>query len=150
MNVRVMKKISRPFAMLAVVTTGAVLSGCMSALNPPADAASPLAPRVEALVDAHRHYPQWRDFPKATPAPESTQIAASVQTLNAAGGSLAAETSRIEWTLGDPAQFQREVAARVDAAEASAASIQTTEQIEAEAARLRERAKAPPPVDRPR
>ena len=148
MNVRAPKKMFRPVVVLAGVTLCAVgLAGCGS-FDPAMDAASPLAPRVQALVEANRTYPRWENFPATTPAPEPAQLAAQVNTLRATGGALAGEVSRIEWTLGDPEAFQRDVTARLDAAQMSPASAQTNSDIEAYAARLRERAKAPPPVDR--
>ncbi|CAN5316274.1 hypothetical protein BH09PSE1_BH09PSE1_01040 [soil metagenome] len=150
MNVRALKKMSRPIMIAAAVGVGPGLTACVGAFNPDVDAASPVAPRVVALVEANRTYPRWEDFPKATPPPEATEFAASVNTLRATGGALAGEVERLEWTLGDPAAFQRDVAARIDATEVSPASIQTTADIEARAAALRARAAAPPPVDRPR
>lgn len=129
--------------------TAGALSGCIGAFNPETDATSPVAPRVQALVDANRHYPRWEDFP---PAPEGlpapTELAAKVGTLTTAGGALAEDASRIEWTLGDPAAFEAEVAARVNATGVAPATSQTVDDIDAFAARLRERGKAPPAVPR--
>lgn len=150
MNVRALKKMSRPILIATAVVGGGLLSSCAGAFDPAVDASSPVAPRVLALVEANRTYPRWEDFPKAEAPPEPVQVAARVNTLRATGGALAGEVQRLEWTLGDPAVFQRDVAARIDATHASPESIQTTADIEARAAALRERAKAPPPIDRPR
>ncbi len=150
MNVRALKKMSRPMLIAAMVVSGLGLTGCAAAFDPAVDASSPLAPRVVAMVEANRTWPRWEDFPKAEAAPEPAQVATGVNTLRATGGALAGEVSRLEWTLGDPAAFEREVAARIDATQASPASIQTTEDIEARAAALRARATPPPPIDRPR
>lgn len=150
MNVRVLKKMSRPILIATAVASSGLLASCAGAFDPAVDTSSPVAPRVLALVEANRTYPRWEDFPKAEAPPEPVQVAARVNTLRATGGALAGEIERLEWTLGDPAAFERDVAARVDATEASAASVETSEAIDARAAALRERAKAPPPIDRPR
>lgn len=150
MNVCALKKMIRPAAAASLVLGAGALSACAAAFDPAMDPSSPLAPRVQALVEANRSYPRWEDFPRAEAPPEPVQVAARVNTLRATGGALAGEVSRIEWTLGDAGEFEQQVAARVDAAQASPESIETTEQIEARAAALRERAKAPPPIDRPR
>lgn len=150
MNVCARKKILRPVLLAAMLAGGVCLSGCVGAFDPQVDAASPVAPRVVALVEANRSYPRWEDFPKATPAPEPVQVAARVNTLRATGGALAGEVERLEWTLGDAEAFQRDVAARIAATPVSPEAVQTTEDIEARAAALRARATAPPPIDRPR
>ena len=150
MNARVSKKMDRPVLVLAALAGGFGLTGCVGAFDPEVDAASPVAPRVVALVEANRTYPRWEDFPKATPVPEPVQVAARVNTLRATGGALAGEVERLEWTLGDAEAFQREVAARIAATPVSPEAVQTTEDIEARAAALRARATPPPPIDRPR
>lgn len=150
MNVFALKKMVRPCLVAGAALGAGALSACAGAFDPEVDPTSPLAPRVQALVAANRSYPRWEDFPRAEAPPEPVQVATRVNTLRATGGALAGEVSRIEWTLGNAADFEREVASRVDAAQASPESIETTEQIEARAAALRERAKAPPPIDRPR
>lgn len=149
MNARVSKKMDRPVLVLAALAGGLTLTGCVGAFDPEVDAASPIAPRVVALVEANRTYPRWEDFPKATPVPEPVQVAARVNTLRATGGALAGEVERLEWTLGDAEAFQREVAARIAATPVSPEAVQTTEDIEARAAALRARAAPPPPIDRP-
>ncbi len=150
MNVFAPKKMSRLILIAAAVVSTGLLSSCAGAFDPAVDASSPVAPRVLALVEANRTFPRWQDFPKAEAPPEPVQVAARVNTLRATGGALAGEVERLQWTLGDPAAFEREVAARINASQPSPESIQTTADIEARAAALRERAKAPPPIDRPR
>lgn len=136
--------------MATVVVAGGLASGCAGAFDPAVDASSPVAPRVVALVEANRTFPRWENFPKAEAPPEPVHVAARVNTLRATGGALAGEVERLEWTLGDPAAYEREVAARINATQASPEAIQTTADIEARAAALRDRAKAPPPIDHPR
>jgi len=150
MNVFAVKNMARPLLVLSMMLFGSGLAGCVGVFDPEVDATSSVAPRVLALVEANRAFPRWEDFPKETPALEPGQVATRVNTLRATGGALAGEVGRLEWTLGDPAALEREVAARMDATEVSPASIQTTADIEARAAALRARAAAPPPIDRPR
>lgn len=147
MNAPTLKKMIRPiFVAMLVVVPG--LSGCIGAFDPQVDTASPVAPRVAALVEANRTFPRWEDFPKTEAAPQPAQLATRVNTLRATGGALAGEVERLEWTLADPETFQRDVAARIDAVQASPASIETLADIEARAAALRARATPPPPIDR--
>jgi hypothetical protein len=146
MNARQAKKIGGPSAVLAAV---AALGGCAGTLDPSTDAASPIAPRVQALVDANRTYPRWADFPRSgEPLPEPVEVAARVGTLHASGDTLAAEAARIDWTLGDPAAFAAEVNSRIDAQVIAPVTVQTQAEIEAYAESIRRRGAAPPPVDR--
>ena len=125
------------------------LGGCAGAFDPETDAASPIAPRVQALVDANRTYPRWEDFPRSSePLPEPTVVAARVGALQGAGTDLAAEAARIDWQLGDPVAFASEVNSRVDAQAISPVTAETQAEVEAFAARTRQRGTAPPPVDR--
>ena len=137
-------------AVLAGAAAVAALTGCAGAFDPETDASSPVAPRVQALVDANREYPRWADFPRSLePEPEPAQIAARVGALNQASGALANEVSRIEWTLtDDPAAFAAAVQARVDAVEVAPVTAETAAEIEEFARRTRERGRAPPPVPR--
>jgi len=140
----------RKIAALCVVLTGAgLLSACAGAFSPHTDTASPVAPQVQALVEANRRYPAWEDFPKATPAPEPAQIAAQVNTLRVSAGALAGEASRIDWqTDGDAAAFIEAVRARIAATPIAPASAETQAEIDARLRAARERGRAPPPVDR--
>ena len=145
MNAPIRKKMAAP--LMAVLA--APLAGCVGAFDAGTDAASPMAPRVEALVEANRRYPRWEDFPRAEAPPEPVQIAAQVNTLKATGGALAGEIARIEWTLtDDPAAFAAAVRARVDAVEVAPVTAQTQAELDAFLAAARERGRAPPPVDR--
>jgi hypothetical protein len=137
-------------AVLAAAVASAGLTACVGAFNPQTDPASPVAPRVQALVDANREYPRWADFPKSLePEPEPAVIAVRVAALGVSGGALAEEAARIEWTLNeDPAAFAEGVRARVDAVQVAPATQATAAGIEEFARRLRERGRAPPPIDR--
>jgi len=146
MNVRLAKKIVLSGSALGLA---AAMTGCVGSFDPATDAASPVAPRVQALVDANRAYPRWEDFPKAPQGlPQPVEVAARVNTLSATGGALAGEAARIEWTLGDAATFEREVNSRIDASQMSPVTARTAADVEAFAAAIRDRAKAPPPIDR--
>lgn len=148
MNAPSAKK-TRLFAAALLATVPACLGACAGRFSPESDAASPLAPRVQALVDANRRYPRWEDFPAApTGLPDPAQIAANVQGLEAQGGALGGEVARIDWTLGDAEALAAETRARVGAVPVSPDSARTAAEIEALARDLRERAKAPPPIDR--
>lgn len=124
-------------------------TGCVGAFNPETDPASPVAPRVQALVDANRAYPRWADFPKSsTDMPLPVEVAARVNTLRASGGALAGEASRIEWTLDGSVAFAAGVNARIDAQAIAPVTAETQAEVEAFAADLRRRGAAPPPIDR--
>jgi len=126
------------------------LTACAGSLDHAADAASPVAPRVQALVDANRAYPDWANFPRSHEAPPpSMAISAQVNTLRVTGGALAAEAARIDWqTTSDPEAFAAEVRARVDAVTVAPVTQETLAEIEEFVRRTRERGRAPPPVDR--
>lgn len=145
-----MNALIRKNAALCVVLSGtALLSACANAFSPRTDMTSPVAPQVQALVDANREYPRWEDFPKAVPAPEPAQIAVHVNTLRVSAGALAGETSRIDWqTTGDASAFTQDVRARIAATPVAPASAQTQSEMEARLRAARERGRAPPPVDR--
>lgn len=146
MNARQAKKMGGG---LAIATAMAALSGCAGAFNPPTDAASPVAPRVQALVDANRTYPRWADFPRSTdPLPTPVEVAAQVGNLRGASDTLAGEAARIEWTLTDPVAFSAEVNSRIDAQQVSPVTAETQAEVEEFARRTRQRGTAPPPVDR--
>ena len=150
MNARDMKKMMRPMLTgSALAVLAGSLGACVGSFNPETDASSPVAPRVQALVDANRVYPQWENFPRSSdPVPQPAQIAQQVNTLRATGGALAGEVSALQWQNGDSAAFEREVAARVAATPVAPATAQTAAEIEAYAQTLRNRAKAPPPIRR--
>ncbi len=135
--------------MSAALASGG-LAACVGSFDPAMDARSPIAPRVQALVDANREYPGWADFPKSVePLPEPVVIAARVNTLRVTGAALAGEVSRIDWqTTGDPAEFAAGVQARIDAVPVAPVTEETRAEIEEFVRRTRERGRAPPPVDR--
>ena len=125
------------------------LSACVGKFDPVTDASSPLAPRVQALVDANRTYPRWEDFPRSSdPVPPPAQVAQQVNTLRATGGALTNEVSTLQWQNGDPAALERDVAARVSATPVSPDAARTAAELDAYAQSLRDRAKAPPPIGR--
>lgn len=146
MNARLMKKIVGSVVGLSGL---AGLGACAVAFDPPTDPTSPVAPRVQALVDAHRVYPKWADFPRSTdPLPEPVEVAARVGTLRLGGELLAAEAARIEWTMTDPTTFSAEVNSRIDQQQISPVTAETQAEVEEFARRTRQRGTAPPPVDR--
>lgn len=101
------------------------------------------------MVDANRRYPRWEDFPAApTALPATDQVASQVQALAAQGGALGGEVSRIDWTLGSAEALAAETRAQVDAVPVSPDAARTQAEIDAFAQGLRDRAKAPQPVDR--
>ena len=134
---------------LAIPAAALALGGCAGAFNPETDAASPIAPRVQALVDANRTYPRWENFPRSSePLPEPVEVASRVGRLGGAGTDLAAEAARIEWQTGDPVALAAEINGRIDAQAVAPVTAETQAEVEAFAARTRQRGTAPPPVDR--
>lgn len=137
-------------SVLLLAVCASVLTACASSFNPRTDETSPVAARVQALVDANREYPRWADFPKSSePAPTPTAIAAEVNTLRVTRGALAGEVARIDWTLtDDPAAFAEALRSRVAATAVAPATQQTQAEIDEYLRRARERGRAPPPVTR--
>lgn len=137
-------------SVLLLAVCASALTACASSFNPRTDETSPVAARVQALVDANREYPRWTDFPKSTePAPTPTAIAAEVNTLRVTRGALAGEVARIDWTLtDDPAAFAEALRARVAATAIAPVTQQTQAEIDEYLRRARERGRAPPPVTR--
>lgn len=152
MNALLLKKTGWTAAWGMALGSAVALGGCVGAFDPKTDPSSPLAPRIQQLVDENRQYPRWADFPRSSaPLPAPAEIAADVGRLQGRNAALTAETARIEWTLdSDPAAFIAQVSRRVDAGQMSPQTLRTAEEIEAHAEELRRRAKAPPPIDRPR
>ena len=136
-------------ACLAAVVVPACLGACADRFAPKTDAASPLAPRVQELVDANRRYPRWADFPASpTDLPDPAQVAANVDRLDTQAGALGGEVARIDWTLENAEALAAETRARVGETPVSPDSARTAAEIDALAQDLRDRAKAPPPIDR--
>lgn len=146
MNAHQAKKISVGLLLAQAV---AALAACAAAFDPATDEASPIAPRVQALVDANRTYPRWEDFPRSQdPLPQPEEVAGRVGALRSSSSDLAAEAARIEWQTGDPVAFAAEVNSRVDAQAIAPVTAETQAEVEDFARRTRERGTAPPPVDR--
>ncbi|WP_307511298.1 hypothetical protein [Brevundimonas vesicularis] len=135
--------------LIAAAAIATPLSGCVGASASKTEAVSPLAPRIQELVDANRRYPRWEDFPAApTDLPPVTQVAPNVQRLQGDSATLTSEIARIDWTLGDAEALAAETRAAVNAVPVSPDAVRTQADIEAFAQSLRDRAKAPPPLDR--
>lgn len=137
-------------ATLIALAAGGGVSACAASFDPRTDATSPVAPRVQALVDANREYPRWDDFPRASePLPAPMAIAARVNTLRIGGGALAGEVSRIDWqNSDDPVAFAADVQARIDSISVAPATAETLAEMEAYLRRARDRGRAPPPIQR--
>jgi len=152
MNALLLKKTGWTAAWGMALSSAVALGGCVSAFEPKTDPTSPLAPRIQKLVDENRQYPHWADFPRtSTPLPAPAEIAAEVGRLESRNTALTAEMARIDWTLdSDPAAFVESINRRIDASQMSPQTLRTAEEVEAYAEELRRRAKAPPPIDRPR
>ncbi|WP_217431569.1 hypothetical protein [Brevundimonas vesicularis] len=135
--------------LIAAAAIATPLSGCIGASASKTEAVSPLAPRIQELVDANRRYPRWEDFPAApTDLPPVTQVASNVQRLQGDSAMLTSEIARIDWTLGDAEALAAETRAAVNAVPVSPDAVRTQADIEAFAQSLRDKAKAPPPLDR--
>ena len=136
--------------MASAIFVSGGLTACAASFDPAADSASPVGPRIQALVDANRTYPDWTDFPRSLePPPPPMAISAQVNTLRVTSGALAGEVARIDWqTTGDAETFAADVRARVDAVPVAPVTQETLAEIEEFVRRTRERGRAPPPVDR--
>ena len=86
--------ITKIAALLVAAAGISGLGGCANAFNPRTDTTSPVAPRVQALVDANREYPRWEDFPRASSPIPAQQFAVQVNTLKVSGAALAGEVAR--------------------------------------------------------
>ena len=125
------------------------LSGCAASFSPATDPQSPLADRVETLVDANRGYPRWENFPAASGAGLTTeQVTERVDGLGRTGSALERQVAAMVWALNDPEAFAIATAARVDPARAAPIAQKSAAEIEEFARELRERGRAPPPVPR--
>lgn len=145
MNVNLVKFVSRPVAALTIC---GALSAC--AFNPPTDPASPLAKKIDSTVTASNSYPRWQDFPAApVNLPDAAYVRGAVTGLETSQSALNAQVAAIDWQLGDADQYVRAVRERLAADGVEIPTANTPAEIEAFAASLRARAKAPPPIDRP-
>jgi len=110
---------------------------------------APLSPRIVALVDGNRRYPEWRNFPRqGTAAPDAAAVSVQVAALDTASAATAADVAAIDWTLDDPEGFARRIAEDIASRPIAPATLQTREEVEAFAESLRDRGRAPPPVPR--
>ena len=100
-------------------------------------------------MDANRTYPRWEDFRRSSePLPEPVEVASRVNSLRGKGADLTAEAARLDWQTGDPVALAAEVTGRIDARAIAPATAETQAEVEAFAARTRQRGAAPPPIDR--
>lgn len=139
-------------ACVAVAVCGG-LSACATApktaLKADTADAAPMTAEINALVEANRRYPRWADFPAApTALPADAEIAGQVAGLGVEADDLARERAALVWTLNDPAGFADAVSARVDSTQIAPVTRLTREMLDAFAADLRERGRAPPPIPR--
>lgn len=110
---------------------------------------APLSPRIVALVDDNRRYPEWRNFPRqGTPPPDVAAVSARVAALDTASAATAADVAALDWTLADPEGFARRIAEDIASRPLAPATLQTREEVEAFAQSLRDRGRAPPPIPR--
>ena len=129
---------------------GLSLAGCLSTnpFDPPVDQSSPAAAQVETLARADADYPRWRDFPAAPQnVPTPAEIRTQVTLLETRQDAFATEVAALRWTLTEnPEAWARQVASNINARLATPPPADATAQAEAFAARLRERAVPPPPI----
>lgn len=110
---------------------------------------APLSPRIVALVDDNRRYPEWRNFPRqGTPPPDAAAVSARVAALDTASAATAVDVAALDWTLADPEGFARRIAEDIASRPLAPATLQTREEVEAFAQSLRDRGRAPPPIPR--
>lgn len=147
MNVRTLKK-SVVFPALCLAGTG-LLSAC--AFNPATDPTSPLSAHVEQLVEAHQQYPSLANYPAApVDLPTTDSLRLAVETLKNSEDVLEQQVASIDWQFTETPEVTaaqiRQLLADMPVVPPTA---DTPAEIEAFAQSLRDRAKAPPPVDRP-
>lgn len=135
---------------LAAVVGGLLLTGaCAAPFQTRTDPQSPLSARVQALVEVHREYPRWEDFPDApTDVPAAEIIAVQAAGLDRTGEALDRTVAAIDWTLtGDPNAWAASVRNRTQGARLTIGAARTAAEVEAFARSLRERSNPPPPID---
>lgn len=148
MNGHVTKKIRLRWAHVLMPLGVIALCGCASSFDARTLSSGPLT-QAQDLVDASRTYPRWEDFPQATSdVPSSQAIAQRLVTLQVTDSQLQQEVAQIQWGLDDPAEFEREIRSRLSSIRLSTEAPLSEAEIEALAERLRQRAKAPPPIGR--
>lgn len=147
MNVRTMKK-SVVLSVLCLCGMASV-SACASNLDQ--DSTSPLASELQALVDSRKAYPRLDEFP-ADPVnvPTAESVRTKVVALENTQVSMANSVQAIDWQMdGDADATAAEIRRTLTEMLVEAPTAQTPAEIEAFAQSLRDRAKAPPPIDRP-
>lgn len=147
MNVHVVKN---SLVLSALCLGGAVLlSAC--AFDPVTDPSSTIDGRIDSLVAGNASYPKWSDFPaKPEPMPAASYIQAEVQKLELADARLTQEVASVDWQLdGNAENFVNEVRAKMAQIPVEAPTAESVAEVDSYAERLRARAMAPPPVDRP-
>lgn len=134
---------------IAVVAVCGAVSAC--ATNPQTDPSSPLVAEIERTVSQKRDYPRLQDFPAApVNVPTPAYVRASVGQLEQSQAVLNREVTAIDWTLDDDAEaYAAALRQRIAQDRVEIPTLSTPAEIEAFAQSLRQRAKAPPPVDRP-
>lgn len=134
---------------IAVVAVCGAVSAC--ATNPPTDPSSPLVAEIEQKVAQKHDYPRLEDFPLApVNVPTPAYVRTAVNQLEQSQAGLNREISAIDWTLDDDAeQYAASLRQRIAQDRVEIPTLSTPAEIEAFAQSLRQRAKAPPPVDRP-
>ncbi len=120
------------------------------ATNPTSESSSPLTPRIEQIVAEKRDYPRLEDFPAApVNVPDAAYVRSSVGQLQQSQSALETQVAAIDWALTESAdQYVAQIRERLARDQVSIPTADTPAQIEAFAESLRQRAKAPPPIDR--
>ncbi len=147
MNVRTVKK----SVVMPVLCLCGMVSVSACASNQAANGQSPLAPELQALVDSRQSYPRLDEFPADpvnVPTPES--VRSQVVALEGTQMALATSVQAIDWQNdADAEATAAEIRRKLDDMPVEIPTEQTPAEIEAFAQSLRDRAKAPPRVDRP-
>lgn len=146
MNVSLAKKM----IVASALASACLMAGC-AGMADTGQAADNLEPGIAGLVDANRSYPQWSAFPAApTDIPGDAVVAARVSTLRVSAGALSGEVARIQWLVSNAESYEADIRSRVRSAPVAVDTAATREEIETFQQRLRDRGRAPPPVDRRR
>lgn len=147
MNAR--RRIFRATTLTAALAMPAMLGGCVTALDYAESPDPSETARIAEIVRANAVYPRWEDFP--TPledGPSADEAEAAVAQVRTIGVAQEAEAAALDWSIDDPGAFSAAITARVREVPVSADARRTQAEIEAFAARLRERGRAPPPIPR--
>lgn len=120
------------------------------ATNPTSESSSPLTPRIDQIVAEKRDYPRLEDFPAApVNVPDAAYVRSAVGQLEQSQSALDTQVASIDWALTEsPEQYVAQVRERLASDQVTIPTADTPAEIEAFADSLRQRAKAPPPIDR--